>query len=312
MAAMHGTEPPLNLGAWLVQLGTLTGGKASAAEVREKGAAYAQALRAEFSPSVFTADSVRHVARHANAGGYFPTYAEVCRALIAWAKANPTRTNAPRLGGPARLDLPSEPGEGGHWQTYIARRLAENGDPANLRSLLRSRVSGDQLARIEVRLFPAEVEREREEAAGQYAPEYVAGRVALFIAWGPSPIRTIAARQLLGAIRRFRPGEMPEAEAELARLIGEMPEGRRKAPLGLAEGPPAKAASPPPAPAEPPAKPPPPSRQAQHLEVARLLRTFEDAVRRGVPPANAETRIKALRARLAALAEPEPETEPSA
>jgi hypothetical protein len=261
MAAMHGTEPPLNLGAWLVQLGTLTGGKASAAEVREKGAAYAQALRAEFSPSVFTADSVRHVARHANAGGYFPTYAEVCRALTAWAEANPVRPAAsPLLPNPGPALSGKGHGEALHWARYCQAKFAEGADQArraHLLSLVRSRLDGQALRFVMAQCFPTELaadDAHTEEVRRDKAQRAEDIRRGLVQAWA-----------------------MPKA---------------------------AKSA---PAPAESPADPPPRTRQAERSDLALLLRTFEAAVKVGNPPANAEARIAGLRARLADLAEPEPE-----
>jgi hypothetical protein len=79
----------LNLPEWLKQFALLVGGDLPMDDTRERLRVYGASLHADFAPSVFTAASARHVARHANPKGFFPRYAEVAAALVTWAKANP-------------------------------------------------------------------------------------------------------------------------------------------------------------------------------------------------------------------------------
>jgi hypothetical protein len=143
------------------QFGMLVGGDLPKDDAVERLRAYGGALHADFAPSVFTAESARHVARHANPKGFFPRYAEVAAALVAWAKANPPSTKA--LPGPTTAG-PSKPGAG-HWHGFIAARLVAGGDRAHLLSLARTYASPDELRGIMAAFYPAEAQREEQHAA---------------------------------------------------------------------------------------------------------------------------------------------------
>jgi hypothetical protein len=110
----------VNLPEWLKLFALLVGGDLPMDDTRERLRVYGQSLQADFAPSVFTATSARHVARHANPKGFFPRYAEVCAALVAWAKANPT--------GPKPLPAPKPAAFGSAKPKSEAQLEAEDRD----------------------------------------------------------------------------------------------------------------------------------------------------------------------------------------
>jgi hypothetical protein len=152
----------VNLPEWLKLFALLVGGDLPMDDTRERLRVYGQSLQADFAPSVFTATSARHVARHANPKGFFPRYAEVCAALVAWAKANPIGPKP--LPGGRRPEGPSRPGAG-QWHGFIAARLVAGGDRAHLLSLARTYASPDELRGIMAAFYPAEAQREEQHAA---------------------------------------------------------------------------------------------------------------------------------------------------
>jgi hypothetical protein len=110
----------VNLPEWLKLFALLVGGDLPMDDTRERLRVYGQSLQADFAPSVFTATSARHVARHANPKGFFPRYAEVAAALVAWAKANPI--------GPKSLPAPKPASFGSSKPKSEAQLEAEDRD----------------------------------------------------------------------------------------------------------------------------------------------------------------------------------------
>jgi hypothetical protein len=180
----------MSLPDWLRRFALLVAGDLDINDARERLRIYGESLQADFAPSVFTAESARHVARTANPKGFFPRYPEVCAALTAWAKDNPV--------GPKRLpggapEGPSRPGAG-HWHGFIAGRLVAGGDRANLLSLARQYAPPAEVRSIMAAFYPdelraeerhaAEVRRDKAQAAAQVVK---AAAAALKPAKAPKP-----------------------------------------------------------------------------------------------------------------------------
>lgn len=81
---------------WLVALGTLTASNSPQDELRKRVDGMAALLSREYDEWAFCTDSFAHVAK---ACRFFPTYAELCEHLTAWAKEN--RPATLRLAGPS-------------------------------------------------------------------------------------------------------------------------------------------------------------------------------------------------------------------
>jgi hypothetical protein len=211
----------LPLPEWLRQFGMLVGGDLSIDDARERLRSYGEALRADFAPSVFTATSARHVARHANPKGFFPRYAEVCATLTEWAKANPAKGKA--LPG-AAMPGPSKPGAG-HWHGYIASKLVAGGDRAHLLSLARAYATPEELRGI-MRAFYAdelraeeqrteEVRRDKALAVEAVAKAAAAGMAPPKVARATPP-QAAPAPEPVDPHAPGRPLTLPELRARLA------------------------------------------------------------------------------------------------
>lgn len=272
----HDQGGALNLGDWLVKLGVLTGGKMPAAEVREKVIAYHAMLTAKFPPSVFTVESLGHVATTANKAGTFATYGQVCAALEAWARANPVASGAPAsaaIPAPApRVERPRFPLE------WVTGRLRAGADRAHILSLIRTYDPPEVVRAIMATHYPAELRAEDEHAA---------------------EVRRDKAR----AAERAKAAVVAALRSPDARRPG-VPNTPRRPPPAETQAPEAQAAPPPPADAaEQPARPVRRYSAAEVREALRTLDMLEKATARGLQPAGGEARVAALRATVADMRE---------
>jgi hypothetical protein len=259
-------DEPLTPNQWIARVGKLAGaGQLAPAALQETLGEYAAALRHEFNPAVFTAASALDVARHANNRGFFPTYAQVCEALVKWAKANPVRPSVPALPGPAGA-APAQVERPKFGRAFVARRLSEGADRKHLLSMVRAYDPPAEVRAVMAEFYPADLAAEDEHAAEVRRDKAKAAAAAAVAA----ALRSPDAR---------RPG---------------VPNPKRQAQAG--DVPP----EPPPAPPDEPASAP----QRTPAEVRELVRTLamlEQAHAAGVQTAGGIGRIEALRAQVRAL-----------
>jgi hypothetical protein len=114
-------NPEQRIGSWLSDLATLTAGSAPVADAKVKIAALAGMLTTEFPPDAFTRDSLQHVAR---ACTFFPSYAELTRALSGWWREHKSDVQA-KIG----TETSEMPLKMRFWIKYWERRKAENFAP---------------------------------------------------------------------------------------------------------------------------------------------------------------------------------------
>lgn len=280
----------LPLPEWLRQFGMLVGGDLPMDDAVERLRAYGGALSADFAASVFTPESARHVARHANPKGFFPRYAEVCAALIAWAKDNPVGPKA--LPGPTVT--PDRPGAG-HWHGFIAARLVAGGDRANLLSLAKNYATPAELRGIMTAFYPEEAPAgpKGRDRAAEYDPEYLRVQVAKLERDPPDAFRTIAVKLLVTMLERHRPDLLAEVGERLRALITPAQPFRSAYARPLPAGVQAPAATP------PPPKPVP-------LAPAIMLAQLDRLIAQGQATDATRTRAAALRRQLAPQPEPVP------
>lgn len=277
----------LSLPEWLRQFGMLVGGDLPMDEAVERLRAYGGALNADFAPSVFTAESARHVARHANAKGFFPRYAEVCAALIAWAKANPPSTKA--LPGPTAA-APDRPGAG-HWHGFIAAKLVAGHNRAHLLSLAKSYASPAELRGIMTAFYPEEAPLTGPKGGGraeEYDPEYLRVQIAKLERDPPDAFRTIAVNLLVTMLERHRPDLLAEVGDQLRALITPRKPFRSAYLRPSHDAPPVDAA-------------PQPLREVP-LKPEAMLAQLERLIATGQATEATRTRIEALRRQITAAA----------
>lgn len=158
---------------WLTALGVLCAGTMQTEEARLRIAAYAPMLAADFHPSVFTSESMRHVASKCR---FFPAYAEVLEHLREWRNTfwrDPTAALPPpareRRGPPPPI-APPTPEQIADADAKVAALRARSAAATSRKVPWRSSaLSGEalRLARAENGRYPASVTatpRERLEA----------------------------------------------------------------------------------------------------------------------------------------------------